>query len=105
MIDERAGFEKIIIKDYKGNYINLRTEINELHVHINADMHVETNANLYIHTKESCHILADKEMNLEVHIKSVDYEPGKVVIVGDANLWKGDARIYEVTDLAVALED
>ncbi|MCK5568328.1 MAG: 3-hydroxyacyl-[acyl-carrier-protein] dehydratase FabA, partial [Spirochaetes bacterium] len=47
----------------------------------------------------------DKEMNLEVHIKSVDYEPGKVVIIGDANLWKGDARIYEVTDLAVALEN
>jgi 3-hydroxymyristoyl/3-hydroxydecanoyl-(acyl carrier protein) dehydratase len=48
---------------------------------------------------------ADKEMNLEVHIKSVDYEPGKVIIIGDANLWKGDARIYEVTDLAVALEN
>lgn len=47
----------------------------------------------------------DKEMNLEVHIKNIDKTSNKIVILGDASLWKGDLRIYEVTDLAIVLED
>jgi 3-hydroxymyristoyl/3-hydroxydecanoyl-(acyl carrier protein) dehydratase len=47
----------------------------------------------------------DKEMNLEVHIKEIDIKPGRVVVTADANLWKNDMRIYEVTDLAVVLEE
>ena len=45
----------------------------------------------------------DPMMNLEAHIKSIEKKDGKVRIVADANLWKGDLRIYEVTDLALVI--
>ncbi|MBB6460042.1 beta-ketoacyl synthase N-terminal-like domain-containing protein [Flammeovirga kamogawensis] len=45
----------------------------------------------------------DPTMNLECHIKEVKNENGKVVILVDANLWKGDLRIYELTDLSLVI--
>ncbi|BDD04922.1 beta-ketoacyl synthase N-terminal-like domain-containing protein [Aureibacter tunicatorum] len=45
----------------------------------------------------------DPMMNLEVHIKSIENVNGKVNIVADCNLWKGELRIYEITDLALVI--
>ncbi|OHX66425.1 type I polyketide synthase [Flammeovirga pacifica] len=45
----------------------------------------------------------DPTMNLDCHIKEVTKENGKVVILVDANLWKGDLRIYELTDLSLVI--
>jgi len=45
------------------------------------------------------------EMNLEVHIKSVTEKEGRMVIIGDAFLWNGNMRIYQVKDLALAIEE
>ena len=49
-------------------------------------------------------ILTDvKEMHLEVHIKSIETINGQLAIIGDAYLWNGKMRIYQVTDLALAI--
>lgn len=45
----------------------------------------------------------DPLMHLEIHIKDVIRTEKGVEIIADANLWKGALRIYEVTDLGVAI--
>lgn len=49
-------------------------------------------------------ILADDgEMTLEIHIKDVRRQDGRVRVTGDASVWKPGMRIYELTDVAVEL--
>jgi 3-hydroxymyristoyl/3-hydroxydecanoyl-(acyl carrier protein) dehydratase len=43
----------------------------------------------------------DPEMDFEVRVKEIRREDGRMLVVGDASLWKPGLRIYEVTDLAV----
>jgi len=50
-------------------------------------------------------IPTDDRMVVEVHIKSVEREPERVTVIGDASLWKNDIRIYEITDAAICLEE
>jgi 3-hydroxymyristoyl/3-hydroxydecanoyl-(acyl carrier protein) dehydratase len=50
-------------------------------------------------------IPTDDQMAIEIHIKSVERSPDRVVVIGDAGLWKNDIRIYEVTDAAICLEE
>ncbi len=45
------------------------------------------------------------EMYLEVHISKIEISSEKVIIVGDASLWKPKMRIYEVKDLAICLAE
>ncbi len=45
----------------------------------------------------------DSDMDFDVHIKEVRREPGRILVIGDANLWKHGLRIYELTDVAVAV--
>jgi 3-hydroxymyristoyl/3-hydroxydecanoyl-(acyl carrier protein) dehydratase len=45
----------------------------------------------------------DADMDFEVHIKEVRREPGRVLLVGDANLWKPGLRIYELKNIAIAV--
>ena len=47
----------------------------------------------------------NKQMSLDVHITDIKYQADKVIIVGDANLSKDDLRIYEVTDIAICIEE
>ncbi|MBU2513228.1 3-hydroxyacyl-[acyl-carrier-protein] dehydratase FabA [bacterium] len=50
-------------------------------------------------------ITPDNEvMDLEVHIKQIDQQPGQVTIIADANLWKNKLRIYQITDAAIMLK-
>ena len=46
-----------------------------------------------------------KEMHLEVHIKSVEQRGDKLAIIGDAYLWNETMRIYQLTDLALGIEE
>jgi hypothetical protein len=59
-LDERESHEKLLIKDYRGNYINIRTNdggvVDQLHVFFQDDIHVETLKNLYIKTGEDMHV-------------------------------------------------
>ena len=43
------------------------------------------------------------KMYLEVHLSKIDIHSDKVMIMGDASLWKPKLRIYEVKDLAICL--
>lgn len=45
----------------------------------------------------------DADMNLEIHIKTIDRTDTSVRITADANLWKGPLRIYTVTNLGVLI--
>lgn len=45
----------------------------------------------------------NKTMDIEVHIKRIEVANGQINLLADANLWKNKMRIYEVTDVALAL--
>jgi PfaB family protein len=45
------------------------------------------------------------EMNVEVHIKAIEKRGDQLAIIGDAYLWNGKMRIYQVTDLALGIEE
>jgi len=46
-----------------------------------------------------------REMQLEVHIKSMEMKDGQLQVIGDASLWNDEVRIYQVTDLALGIEE
>ena len=46
----------------------------------------------------------DRDLFLEIHISQIDISAEKVIVIGDASLWKPNLRIYEVKDLAVCLQ-
>jgi len=46
-----------------------------------------------------------KEMHLEVHIKVIEKRGRQLAVIADAYLWNDKMRIYQVTDLAIGLED
>ncbi len=48
---------------------------------------------------------ADGQFTLEVHIKSVERQPGRVRAVGEASMWKPGLRIYHLTGAAVELRE
>ena len=51
-------------------------------------------------------ILRDvREMHLEVHIKTIEQHGGQMAIIADAYLWNNKMRIYQVTDLALGIEE
>ena len=43
------------------------------------------------------------EMYLEVHLSKIEIHSDKIMVIGDASLWKPKMRIYEVKDLAICL--
>lgn len=49
LIDEREGKEKILIKDYKGNYIKLNTEENWIEIESLSEMRVKAGGNISVH--------------------------------------------------------
>ncbi len=43
------------------------------------------------------------DMSLELHLTQVDTTPDRVIVIGDASLWRSKMRIYEVKNLAITL--
>ncbi|MCG8329227.1 MAG: PfaB family protein [Chitinophagales bacterium] len=50
-------------------------------------------------------LLSVKEMHLEVHIKTIEQRGAQLVIIADAFLWNDKMRIYQVTDIALGIEE
>lgn len=50
-------------------------------------------------------LLNVKEMHLEVHIITIEQRGEQLVLVADAYLWNDKMRIYQVTDLALGIEE
>ena len=46
-----------------------------------------------------------KEMHLEIHIKEIEHRGNQLAIIADAYLWNEKMRIYQVTDLALGIEE
>ena len=46
-----------------------------------------------------------REMQLEVHVKTIEMQNGRLVVIADASLWNDEVRIYQLTDLALAIEE
>jgi 3-hydroxymyristoyl/3-hydroxydecanoyl-(acyl carrier protein) dehydratase len=47
----------------------------------------------------------DKDMTFEVHITDVRQENDRLLVLGDASVWKAALRIYELTGVAVAVRE
>ena len=50
-------------------------------------------------------LLHVKEMHLEIHVKTVETRGSQLVIIADAFLWNDKMRIYQVTDIALGIEE
>jgi len=50
-------------------------------------------------------LLSVKEMHLEVHIKTIESRGTQLVMIADAFLWNDTMRIYQVTDIALGIEE
>lgn len=46
-----------------------------------------------------------ENMHCEVHFKSIEQKGQQLVIIGDAYLWNEQTRIYQLTDLALGIEE
>nr|WP_275950264.1 hypothetical protein [Desulfonema limicola] len=44
-------------------------------------------------------------MAIEVHITKIEKQPARVILCGDASLWKDKIRIYEIRDIALCIEE
>ncbi|HVN56489.1 MAG TPA: hypothetical protein VMT46_19335 [Anaerolineaceae bacterium] len=47
----------------------------------------------------------NRQMDLEVHFKKSEAQPGKLTLWGDASLWSDQTRIYEMSQIGVKLTD
>ncbi len=44
-------------------------------------------------------------MAIEVHITKIEREADRVIVIGDAGLWKDKIRIYEIKDIGLCIEE
>lgn len=74
LIDERDGKEKILIKDYKGNYINIDTENNKIDIESpEGEMNVKAAKSLNVFSDSDVNIKSSTNINIEgekVNIKA-----------------------------------
>jgi 3-hydroxymyristoyl/3-hydroxydecanoyl-(acyl carrier protein) dehydratase len=60
--------------------------------------------NHQIHWKYRGQIVREvREWSLEVHITSIERSADQVIITGDASVWRGSLRIYELKQLALRI--
>ncbi|MFJ6087365.1 beta-ketoacyl synthase N-terminal-like domain-containing protein [Streptomyces sp. NPDC092369] len=45
----------------------------------------------------------DPDMEFDVHVKEVRREPGRIVLLGTAHVWKSTLRIYRLDDIAIEI--
>lgn len=50
-------------------------------------------------------LLGVENMHCEVHFKNIEKRGDKLAVIGDAYLWNEGTRIYQVTDLALGIEE
>ncbi|MFT5914694.1 MAG: PfaB family protein [Bacteroidia bacterium] len=50
-------------------------------------------------------LLSVKEMHLEVHVKAIEKRGSQLVMIANAFLWNDKMRIYQVTDIALGIEE
>ncbi|MGI5453400.1 beta-ketoacyl synthase N-terminal-like domain-containing protein [Streptomyces sp. CA-249302] len=45
----------------------------------------------------------DPDMEFDVHVKEIRREPGRIVLLGDAHVWKSTLRIYRLDNLGIEI--
>jgi len=78
LLDERDGFEKYMIKDYRGNHITLHTNdegvLDQLHIFMASNIEIESGKDIKIKAAGDIHIEAGNDYKLHsigsTHIKS-----------------------------------
>ncbi|MDX2814309.1 beta-ketoacyl synthase N-terminal-like domain-containing protein [Streptomyces sp. PA03-5A] len=45
----------------------------------------------------------DPDMEFDVHVKEVRREPGRILLLGDASVWKSTLRIYRLGDIGIEI--
>jgi len=74
LLDERKGQEKILIKDYKGNFFNFNIETNSLHVEFAGDIHIKAGGSIHMTAGAEMHFKSGDVLNVTsdqtVNIKS-----------------------------------
>jgi hypothetical protein len=74
LIDDRSGNEKILVKDYKGNFINLNTSQKTLDIQMNGDIKIKATGVLSITGQNGIEIKTNKTLNMQaeqdVNLKS-----------------------------------
>ena len=47
----------------------------------------------------------NKYMQLDLHVKNITKKEGEIIISADANLWREDLRIYEISDIVLGISE
>ena len=61
LLDERAGKEKILVRTYKGDFINIDIENQKLQINFKDDVVIKTGGNFYLHSSKNFSIKSDQE--------------------------------------------
>jgi len=116
LIDERTGKEKILIKDYKGNFICIEQDNDTFNLFMNGDMKVQikgkTNLtfedDVIMHCKKDVKMKIDGDMITDVSGKistksndRIDIQSNSSDIHMDGNIfyWKTNTQTQSVTDI------
>jgi len=105
LLDEREGKEKVLIKTYKGDYLNFDIETRKLHIYTNNDIHVQTDKNLYMSAADNVHISAGKNMYLKAN-GDINALAGGMVQVDGADTFIQSRKTVQATYAApIGLRD
>ena len=47
----------------------------------------------------------NKYMQLDVHVKKIEKKEQSITLYADANLWREELRIYEISDIVLGIEE
>lgn len=104
LLDEREGKEKVLIRTYKGDFLHLDIDEQQLHAKFKDDIHIKSDANIYITAQEALHLkgkldkvyLTSEADNVEIKAGgSVNEQSG-----GDLNINSGaNANIQAAQDV------
>lgn len=95
LIDDRDGKEKILIKDFNGNFININSSENKIDIESTGELNVKSSEDLKVHSSNNIHIKSDSDISIQgsnINIKgdSVKIEASNDVSVKGTNI-KGEA--------------
>jgi hypothetical protein len=79
LLDERDGQERILIKDYKGNFFNFDIESQSLFVDMAGDIHLNAGRSMYLTAGRDMHILSERILNVESKNNSLNFKTGQAI--------------------------
>jgi len=102
LMDERNSKEKILIKDYKGNFINLVQKDDTLHVKMKGDLkiqiekdsHITLEGDVNIHVKGNVKYKVDGNITKEVSGKETNKLTGSLEIQSGDKIAMDGSNIY-----------